>query len=132
MKPEQIYVGNINKCTMYKTVNLFGLRNEFGFSPYTHIKTQSEIHKENAVLIKLRESKYVELESLKNLLKILRILMELDGTTYSTTSPVMDVTPFCEDILFVDEASLKPYYKEPQNMRSVSVRKLIKETNSQN
>lgn len=132
MKTDQIFKGDIRKCTKYKThVTLSGSTyigeqciesDSFGY-----IEDDDEIYKENAILIKIKNGGYVDLERLNSILDYIRIYRDISKNGYRLGGLMMPTSSFCVDRLFVDEKSLKPYYDNEQQTKNISVRQLKKQ-----
>ena len=131
MKPEQIFIGNIKRCTEYKEhitsqdkTYINGqcfICDEFGY-----IETNSEFFKENAILIKIKKGGYVDLERLNSLLDYIRVYKDIRFNGYMLGGLMMDTSPHDLNSLFVDKKSLKPYYSNEQT-KNISVRQLKKQ-----
>lgn len=130
MKPEQIFVGNIRKCTKYESHTTFQsetyINGRFiGGDGFGYIDTDDELFKENAILIKIEKGGYVDLERLNSILDYVRIYKDIkDG--YMLGGLMMPTSPHGIDNLFVDKKSLKPYYSNEQT-KNISVHQLKKQ-----
>lgn len=123
MKRENIFVGNIRICTHYSVYCIENIenfkdvepdrivKNKNGLNYYVHSK--DTLYKENAILIKLNNGKYVDLDKLNS-----RLTNKKKFLLPTSTNNIYK--------LFVDESSLKPYYsKEEEN--NISIRQLKKQ-----
>lgn len=120
---DNIYVGNIMKCTKYDSSGYMELDNG-GVTTYGNISKNEEIYKENQILINvcLNPELYVNVDDLKNILSLLKIYKCLkkgvdDKKLLST------ISSFLGD-KYVKRDSLVPYYT---NNGTVSVKKLKKD-----
>ena len=128
---KDINLGTIKKCTEYKihttfssTVSINGIdcfKDSFG-----HIESDSEIYKENAVLIKVVDSGYVDLDSLKRFRDTIKVKNSItrDGGFYLDRL-ILGTSEYKEGCLFVDESTLKQY--EPlDNKKTKTIKQLKK------
>jgi len=128
MKPEQVFIGDIRRCTKYETHTTFSsgtyINGECLFTDsFGYIETDNELYKENAVLIKIRENRYVDLERLNSILDYIEIYKD---KMYNLGTIMMPISEYGVDRLFVDHKSLKPYYENTQE-KNISVRQLKKQ-----
>ena len=126
MKKEQIFIGNIKKCTEYEmvaTTSVGIIINGRIVSSDSHgyIK-KDELYKEDVILVKLKNDFYVELEKLNLLLKLKAQTSARKG--YKINEFMMLTSPSAVGDLFVDEKSLKPYYGMEDKSAKVLMRKL--------
>lgn len=131
MKSEQIFIGDIRKCTKYETNNTFSSGMYIGnqcidCTSFGYIDTDDEIYKENAVLIKLKNGSYVDLERLNSVLDYIRIYRDMTSDGYYLGGIMMSTSAYGMDSLFVDEKSLTPYYTDKQQPSHISVHQLKK------
>ena len=132
MKPEQIFIGNIKKCTKYEEHTTFSSSMYIGnqcicCDSFGTIAVDDEIYKENAVLIKIKNGGYVDLERLNSLLDYIKIHQDITKNGYRLGGLMMSTSAHCIDSLFVDEESLKPYYTDEQQIGNISVHQLKKQ-----
>lgn len=129
MDKNQIFIGTIRKCTQYEMHPMFENRTYFGdqcigFDCLGYTTTSDEVYKENAILIKLKNGFYVDLNQLDSILDCIKIYRpdryRLGGLAMSTSADHVGS-------LFVDTDSLKPYYEGKQNSNHVSVYQLKKQ-----
>ena len=125
---DNVYVGNINKCTKYVTNNLFS-SNNFMFGS---INQEVTPYKKNAILLKVKNGGYVDIQNIKSnidILKIYRDLLLSPNGFYRTNNNLMISTrPTKENDLCVDVDSLKPYYigHNPKEADITSIKRLTK------
>ena len=127
MKKEQIFIGNIKKCTEYEEVitSCWGVITNKGLiasDSYGYNMTNDELYKEDVILVKLKNDFYVELEKLNLLLKLKAQTSARKG--YKINEFMMLTSPSAVGDLFVDEKSLKPYYGMEDKSAKVLMRKL--------
>ncbi len=131
MNSNQVFTGTIKRCTKYEMHTTF--RSEafvgdvsLGVDTLGYIEEDSVIEKENAVLIQVTDGGYVDVESYKSAIDYFKVRQSISSEGFRLGGLIMSTRPHREDCLFVDSATLKPYYSksEPKN---ISVRKLKKE-----
>ena len=126
MKTDQIFIGNIKKCTKYD------YRSQ-GYGDWnTSPAVDSKLYKQNAVLIKVENGGYVDLEKLNSLLDYIKIYKDITENGYRLGGLMRSIRPHCVDCLFVDLDSLKPYYSDKQKKEKTSVHQLRKQIRSNN
>ncbi len=129
MNTSQIFTGTIRRCTEHEVHSIFSLSTYIdgqciGCDGIGSVHIDSEIYKENAVLIKLQNGDYVDLESLDSILDYIRIYQSY---SYGLRGLMMSsFQPNHVGELFVDDTSLKPYYGDEQASKHVSVYQLKK------
>jgi len=131
MKPEQIFIGNIRKCTKYESHTTFQSKTYIngeciGADGFGYVDTDDELFKENAILIKIEKGGYVDLERFNSILDYIRIYKDITKDGYMLGGLMMSTSSHGLDSLFVDEDSLKPYYNNEQT-KKISVRQLKKQ-----
>lgn len=99
MKPEQIFIGDIRKCSYRKNF----------FMTFT-----DEIYKKDATLIMVQKDKYVDLEQFQDIVNFLCIQQDLHKNKLDANRLILTTSPHDVGSLYVDKDSLKPYYKEQQ------------------
>ena len=134
MKPEQIFVGDIRKCTKYEIHNFFCCETSIngtsiGRDGFGRVKIEHESFKDDAILIKIKNGGYVDLERLESVLDYIKIYKDIKKDGYKLGNLMMPGFSYRLDCLFVDESSLKPYYSEKQT-KNISVRQLKKQVNN--
>lgn len=132
MKPEQIFIGDIRRCTKYETHTTFSSNTYIddiciGCDSLGYIEVDDELYKENAILIKIENGGYVDLERFKSILDYIRIYQDITKHGYNLGGLMMSGYAYCIDSLFVDENSLKPYFTDKEQMNNISVRQLKKQ-----
>ena len=131
MKSDRIIIGNIKKCTKFEIHNIIS-NNEYinekciGSASYGYFDYEEQIIKENAILIKLKNGGYVDIENLNSFLDYIIINGFIVKNISCLSSLVMSISPLCKDCLFVDEKSLKPYYSKESDVEDISIRELKK------
>ena len=132
MKTDQIFIGNINKCTKYINHTTFSSGTFIGDTcicsdSFGYIEKEDEIYKENAILIKLKNGGYVDLENLNSIFNHLEVLTKTTRDGFYLGGIIMSTSAHCEDSIFVDSKSLVPYYAENKNNSNISARQLKKQ-----
>lgn len=132
MKPEQIFIGNIRKCTMYEEYNKirYGAYLDgtpIGCDTICNCKTKSKLYKANAILVKLKCGGYVDIDNLNNILDYFKMNKDIKRDGYYLGGMIMSYEAHAKDCLFVDYSSLREYYQYPEIENNISVKKLKKE-----
>lgn len=91
-----------------------------------YIVEDDELYKENAVLIKIKNGGYVDLEKLNSILDYIKIYRDITKDGYHV-GLIMPTSAYGIDSLFVDEKSLKPYYINKQQKSNISAHQLKKQ-----
>lgn len=123
MKSKNVFIGTIKKCKDLYYYEKYGDEHYFG-DFRTERCAMGTIHRyvdvidENAVLIKVGESKYIWVDLSKN--KIEEFLVNL-GIAINT----IETTPYQNGDLFVDENTLQSVFKENKKMSIKKVKSLI-------
>ncbi len=134
MKTDQIFIGNINKCTKYISHTTFSSETFIGdqcisSDSFGYIEKEAEIYKENAILIKLKNGGYVDLENLNTVLDYLKVAKTFTKGGFYLGGIVLSTFAYNEGSLFVDSNSLVPYYAETKKNENISTRQLKKQLN---
>lgn len=137
MKTDQIFIGDIRKCTKYETHTTLSSSTYIGdqcigCDSFGYIDKDDELYKENAVLVKIENGGYVDLERFNSILDYIRIYRDITKDGYRLGGLMMSTSAHCIDSLFVDEKSLKPYYADKQQTEDISVRQLKKQVKNNN
>lgn len=132
MKPEQIFIGNIRKCTKYETHTTFSSNTYIngecaGCDSFGYIEKEDELYKENAILIKIAKGGYVDLENFKSIIDFISIYRDIEKDGWRLGGKMMSTSSYCLGCLFVDEKSLRPYYNEKQQVSDITVWQLKKQ-----
>ena len=135
MKPGQIFIGNIRKCTKYTIYNTL-FSNEMYINNqcvecdfFGYIDTDDELYKENAILIKIKNGGYVDLENFNSILDYIKIHKSTTKNGFTTGGLIIPTTAHSLGSLFVDRKSLKPYYSD-KCQKDISIRQLKKQINN--
>ena len=110
MNKKKLYIGTIKKDLDSYSLEIFGEERYYGNgNPNNRIKGNREVfaktEKTNAVLLKGRHNKYIDVDNIKGLKDLL--LFKL-GKSHK----IMNIKPKKDDELYVDEQSIKPYEEE--------------------
>lgn len=132
MKPEQIFIGNIRRCTKYEShpvysSNMYVNEQCLMSESFERIKKEDELYKEHAILIKIERGGYVDLERFNSILDHIRIHRDITKNGYRLGGLMMPTSAQYMGNLFVDEKSLKPYYTDNKQNNNISVRQLKKQ-----
>lgn len=130
MKTNQIFRGDIKKCTKYDVHTTFSSSTYIGGqciggASIGYVDDEYEIYKENAVLIKVKDGAYVDLESLNSILDYIRIYRDMLLRDY-ISGLIIPTSTYCANSLLINEETLKPYYADERQVEDVSVRELKK------
>lgn len=128
---KDIYFGTIKKCTEYEMHTTFSSKMSINGidcfeDSFGMIESDSEIYKENAVLIKVVESGYVDLDTLKGFRDTIKVKNSItrNGGFYLDRL-ILGNSEHKEGCLFVDESTLRQY--EPlDNKKTTTVKQLKK------
>ena len=117
MKSEKIFIGDIKKCTKYQRHNMFEssmyINEELMFTySFGYIESDSIIYKRNAILIKTKNGGYVDFEDLNGYLYLLKLKVKEFKKWIKIGNLILTTNASKVDTLFVDEESLKLYYKD--------------------
>lgn len=126
MKKENIFVGEIRKCIDYESylkhgenyyIADFELKSktskiEFGTSISTY-----KIIKENAILIKINDDRYIWLDTVLNPIDALFVDL---GFNFDS----LDTKPTEKNMVYVSSSSLKSYYDKEEQNQKIRVKKL--------
>lgn len=131
MNSNQVFTGTIRRCTKYETHATFSSETfigdiSLGTDSLGYIKEDSVVEKENAVLIQVASGGYVDVESYKSAVDYFKVRQSISSDGFRLGGLIMSTRPHREDCLYVDSATLKPYYSKSES-KNISVRKLKKE-----
>lgn len=128
MLKNQIFIGDIRKCTKYEMHEIFLREDSVTGTIIGHIETEDELYKKDAILIKLTSGAYVDLEKINSSFDLIKLRRNIIENDLAHNSLMMSTSPDKLNSLFVDEESLKSYYKDSVDER-VSVKMLKKTQN---
>ncbi len=139
MKAEQIFIGNINKCTKYEQHDILkselidGITGEVvGCQKFGYIEREGEVYKENAILIRLQNGGYVDIDNLNSILDHLSVHRDITKDGYRAGRLIMPTLAWKEGCLYVDESTLRKCYSESESQDKVTVRSLKQKFNKDN
>lgn len=123
MKLEQIFVADLRKCTGWHFDGVY--LNDFG-----RISADSEFFKQNAILIKISDNQYIDLETLESTLDYIKVrcITTLDRSYVGGL--IIPTFTFNPGAIFVDESTLKPYLPQKAMPNHISFKKLQKQMHS--
>lgn len=135
MRKNQIFIGNIKKCTKYKLCNVMkkgiflNAEEAVDCDYYGHIEQESKVYKKNVILVKVQKGYYAEFKYVKSQQGYKRIKKIIGKNGKNIGSLVMTTSASRLYDLFVDEKSLEPYfdYDSCCDMEDISVKKLSKQ-----
>lgn len=127
MNTEQIFIGNIRRCTEFR-INVPSSPQFLGvdIGPFPFIKVEDELYKKDAILIKLKDGNYVDLENLNSFLDYIKLHKDIKRPYYNN-SLILPTSARCLNALFVEMQSLRPYYTEKNQVDKISVYQLKKQ-----
>ena len=128
MKPEQFFVGNINRCTKYEKHITFSHSSCISCDSFGFIQADDELYKENAVLVKIPNGGYVDIEKIKTIWDWIKIYKNIHNNSWTVSNYMMPTSAWGVNNLFVDEHSLKPYFND-ERTEDISVRRVRKYVN---
>lgn len=110
MNKKKLYIGTIKKCLDSYSLEIYGEERYFGSNnTNNHIRGNHEIfaktEKTNAVLLKGRHNQYIDVDNIKG-------IKDLIFFKLGKSHKIMKIKPTCNDELYVDENTVKPYTEE--------------------
>ena len=135
MNTDKIFLGDIRKCTKYEVQKMYTFSTYIndqciGCDSFGYVDCDDELFKEKAILIKIENGGYVDLENLNSILDYIKIYRDIKKDGYRLGGLMMSTSPHCVDSLFVDQDSLRPYYAKDQQVTDIPLRKLKKQVNN--
>ncbi|MBE6138118.1 MAG: hypothetical protein E7173_00045 [Firmicutes bacterium] len=127
MRKKDIFVGNINMCVKRSTTTSV----EIGGVSFGHTITESELYKENAILIRLGKNVYADLENIDSHLHYVYLKAHHTDGILQRENVVLTTVPVDCGSLFVDCNTLTPYESLNCEKEIVSVKKLKMEVGTQ-
>lgn len=131
MKDYKIFIGNIRKCTKYDEHTVMESKLFAGDSPisidrFGYVESDSELYKENAILIKFENSGYIDLENFNNIIDYIKIRKDTRPDGYLLGGLMMSTSPHELNCLFVEEEP-KLYYDSKNSKVRMTVRQFKKQ-----
>lgn len=132
MKSDQIYIGNIMSCTSYKEHITFGSSLSIGgqeicSDSFGYIEQKSEIYKENAILLKLKNGGFVDLDNLNTFFDHISVKKRCTKDGFYLDGIIMSTSAHKEGCLFVDSNPETLHMYEPSNIvQNISVHQFKK------
>ena len=120
MKLCKIYTGTIKKCTQYTLQQIYKKSTDELITGYSHANVESKVEKEKTILIKVRNDRYVDIDTLKTFMDYLNIYID------ELSLPSISTQPSKEGELFVDKDSIGRYSNYKIKGKSASLRKIKK------
>lgn len=125
IKKSKIYLGTIKKCLNAARFKEYG---ETRFIPQDRIcsvvsgvsVSYADTYANEAVLLKGSNDKYINVNEIKSIKDLVLFKLGLSGK-------IMHSSPESDEELFVDESSLKQYYKPTQGGQKIKLKTLKKE-----
>ena len=137
MKAEQIFIGDIKKCTKYEAHTTLQCETyingqSIGGEGFGYVKIEDEIFKENAILIKFENGGYVNVENINSILDYIKIYKNIKKNGYKLGGLMMSTYAHRPDCLFVDRDSITRYCngEQTKNISIHQLRKQIKNSKS--
>lgn len=118
MNGNRIFLGKIMKCNYYKLENGCSVYS-FLYNPKTGKEEiiPDEVVKTDAVLIKVADNSFVDLDLIRNNFDLLRNIVK---------NSTLKTFPKCCGDLYLDEGTLRPYYDEEKQNISVKQLKILR------
>lgn len=134
MKSDQVFIGNIRRCTKYEENIALSCKTYIdgqlvGCERFGSIEEDDELYKENAILIRVKNGGYVDLERFDSILDYIRLYRLYTKNGFRLGGLIMSTSAYRLDDLFVDEKTLKPYYQTNEEVKDTSILKLKKQIN---
>lgn len=134
MKSDQVFIGNIRRCTKYEENIALSCKTYIdgqlvGCERFGSIEEDNELYKENAILIRVKNGGYVDLERFDSILDYIRLHRLYTKNGFRLGGLIMSTSAYRLDDLFVDEKTLKPYYQTNEEVKDTSILKLKKQIN---
>jgi len=117
MNQNQVFIGDIRICTKFES------------KPVPHsnkvrkIVKETKEYKKNAVLIKITNGGLVDIDCINSITDYMNIISHKTKGGWRLGGLMMDLGPHYEGALYVDKASLKPYYKD-NSISKTSIKQL--------
>ena len=137
MKPEKFFVGDIKECTKYENHSIFNSKiyigdvciggDSFGF-----VEVEDKVYKKDAILLNVCEGGYVDIENLNSVLDYLKVYKKITKDGFYLGNIIMSTSAHCENCLFVDSETIRPYFENPKEIGNISVRRLKKDNKKEN
>lgn len=130
MNYEQFFIGDIRICKNYNRFNADCIDEWIGGpSPERLIKNSNgttdyidytdEMYKQDAILIKTKNGKYIDLEDVNSILDYVSTDCDNKVKKFCLKNKVMSTLPDESGSLFVDKRSLKSYENVKQKIKSI-------------
>ena len=131
MKDYKIFIGNIRKCTKYDNHTVMESKMFDGDMPisidrFGYIESDSELYKENAILIQFENGGYIDLENFNSIIDYIKIRKDTRSDGYLLGGLMMSTSPHALDCLFVEEEP-KLYYDAKESEVKMTVRQIKKQ-----
>ena len=122
---ENVYVGNLKKCTKYEMENSLQIEDFSGVCSFGGIIEESKDYIKNDVLIKFcdKPERYVRLEDLKNILSYISLYNALYESGISFNELFLSTSSSYLGNIYVDRDSLNPYYEEKGKVKVKQIKK---------
>ena len=121
MNRSNIYLGTIKKCIDAYSFERFGDSRYVGSINNPSNSNEREIYakpyKHNALLLKNRHDKYIDIDDINGLKDLLLFKI---GKSHK----ILKTKPTKDDELFVDNSTVKPYFKESNNKGKIKYKVL--------
>lgn len=109
---ENIYIGNIMRCTKYEERANCVIEDCCGIDTFGHVIEENEVYKENALLLKVAQNGYVDLEQLNSCFDYFKIIKDKTNGGFRLGGLILSMAPWKENDLFV--SNVRRYYIEGQ------------------
>lgn len=126
---ENVYVGNIMRCTRYEEYTNNVVEDEFGANSFGEKIIEGKIYKDNALLLKVTDNGFVDLDELNGYLDYLKINKSKTKFGFRLGGLILAKTPWKMNSFYVSD--VQEYSKENQNGK-VKLKDLKKNRNHRN
>lgn len=122
MKSDQIFVADLRKCTdlHFNGIHIDG-------ASVGCISADSEPFKKDAILIKIDDGRYVDLEALDSALDYIKVRCITALCQSCVGSLIIPTFTFKSGAIFVDESTLKPYLNQKVMPNHIAFKQLKKQ-----
>lgn len=124
MKADQIFIADLRKCTDLHFKGIHMDDASFGL-----ISNDSEPFKKDAILIKIDDGRYVDLEALDSALDYIKVRCITALDRFRIGGLIIPTFPFKSEAIFVDENTLRPYSTKKPMPNHIAFKQLKKGIN---
>ena len=132
MNTKRVFIGDIKQCIKHNrslictnTTNVNDesiVTNYYGYS-----KKSTIVYKKNAILIKINDDYYIDIVKIESLIDLLKLYYGKIINKAYLNKILMTTSPSGISSIYVDKASLKPYFGDVLRYNEESIPKLKRE-----